>query len=83
MKKKRAVILGAGFAGLELAARLSDSLADEVRVTLLDQNDSFSFGFSKLDILLGRKRSADVLLDYGDISKEGSGLLDRWLPRSR
>jgi NADPH-dependent 2,4-dienoyl-CoA reductase/sulfur reductase-like enzyme len=73
MKKKRAVILGAGFAGLELAARLSDSLADEVRVTLLDQNDSFSFGFSKLDILLGRKRSADVLLDYGDISKEGSG----------
>jgi sulfide:quinone oxidoreductase len=71
MKKKRVVILGAGFAGLELAARLSDSLADEVRITLLDQNDSFSFGFSKLDILLGRKRSADVLLDYGDISKEG------------
>jgi sulfide:quinone oxidoreductase len=71
MKKKHVVILGAGFAGLELAARLSDSLADEVRVTLLDQKESFSFGFSKLDILFGRKRSADVLLDYRDISKEG------------
>jgi sulfide:quinone oxidoreductase len=69
--KKHVVILGAGFAGLELAARLSDSLADEVRVTLLDQNDSFSFGFSKLDILFGRKATADVLLYYRDISKEG------------
>jgi sulfide:quinone oxidoreductase len=69
--KKHIVILGAGFAGLELATRLSDSLADEVRVTLLDQNDSFSFGFSKLDILLGRKTAADVLLHYRDISKEG------------
>jgi len=65
------VILGAGFAGLELAARLSDSLADEVRVTLLDRNDSFSFGFSKLDILFGRKATADVLLHYRDISKQG------------
>jgi len=69
--KKHVVILGAGFAGLELATQLSDSLADEVRVTLLDQNDSFSFGFSKLDILFGRKATADVLLHYGDISKEG------------
>ncbi len=65
------MILGAGFGGLELAAQLSDSLAGEVRVTLLDQNDSFSFGFSKLDILFGRKNTADVLLDYRDISKEG------------
>ena len=71
MKKKHVVILGAGFAGLELATRLSDSLADEVRVTLLDQNDSFSFGFSKLDILFGRKATADILLHYRDISKEG------------
>ena len=67
---KHVVILGAGFAGLELATRLSESLADEVRVTLLDQNDSFSFGFSKLDILFGRKPTADVLLHYRDISKE-------------
>jgi sulfide:quinone oxidoreductase len=68
---KHVVILGAGFAGLELATRLSESLAGEVRVTLLDQNDSFSFGFSKLDILFGRKPTADVLLHYRDIAKEG------------
>lgn len=68
---KHVVILGAGFAGLELATRLSESLADEVRATLIDQNDSFSFGFSKLDILLGRKATADVLLHYDEISMEG------------
>ena len=68
---KHVVILGAGFAGLELATRLSESLAGEVRVTLLEQNDSFSFGFSKLDILFGRKSTADVLLHYRDIAKEG------------
>jgi sulfide:quinone oxidoreductase len=65
------LILGAGFAGLELAARLSDTLAGTVRVTLLDQNDSFYFGFSKLDVLLGRRAPADVRLRYRDISKDG------------
>jgi sulfide:quinone oxidoreductase len=69
--KKHVVILGAGFGGLELATRLSDSLADDVRVTLIDQNESFSFGFSKLDILFGRKNAADVMLHYRDIAKEG------------
>jgi hypothetical protein len=71
VKEKRVVILGAGFAGLELATRLSDSLADEVRVTLIDQNDAFSFGYSKLDVLFGRKATADVLLQYREISKDG------------
>jgi sulfide:quinone oxidoreductase len=71
VNEKHVVILGAGFAGLELATRLSDALVDEVRVTLLDQNDSFSFGFSKLDVLLGRKARADVLLPYRDIGKRG------------
>ena len=69
--KKHVVILGAGFGGLELATRLSNSLAEDVRVTLIDQNDSFSFGFSKLDVLLGRKTAAEVMLHYRDISKEG------------
>jgi sulfide:quinone oxidoreductase len=69
--KKHALILGAGFAGLELAAQLSESLQDEVRVTLLDQSDSFSFGFSKLDVMLGRRAAEDLRLYYGDISLEG------------
>ena len=69
--KKHVLILGAGFAGLELASRLSESLADEVRVTLIDQNDSFSFGFSKLDVMLGRRAPADIRVPYREISKEG------------
>jgi sulfide:quinone oxidoreductase len=68
---KHVVILGAGFAGLELATRLSESLAGDVRVTLIDQNASFTFGFSKLDILFGRKAPEDVRLHYAAISKEG------------
>jgi sulfide:quinone oxidoreductase len=70
VREKHVVILGAGFAGLELATRLSESFADQVRVTLIDRNDSFSFGFSKLDILFGRKPREDLLLYYRDISKE-------------
>ena len=69
--KKHVVIVGAGFAGLELATRLSESLADAVHVTLIDRNDSFYFGFSKLDVLLGRQAPTDVLLHYRDIAKEG------------
>ena len=68
---KHVVILGAGFGGLELATRVSESLPGEVRTTLIDQNDSFTFGFSKLDVLFGRKATADVQLRYEDISKEG------------
>ena len=65
------VILGAGFAGLELASRLSQTAAGEVRVTLIDRNDSFHFGFSKLDVLFGGSAGSDIQLHYRDISKEG------------
>jgi sulfide:quinone oxidoreductase len=68
---KHVVILGAGFAGLELATRLSETLAGEVRTTLIDQNDAFVFGFSKLDLLFGRKAEADVRLHYRDLAKDG------------
>ena len=71
MDDTHVLVLGAGFAGLELAARLSDSLAGEVRVTLVDKNDAFSFGYSKLDVLFGRRAMSDVLLPYDEISREG------------
>jgi sulfide:quinone oxidoreductase len=71
LRVKHVLILGAGFGGLELASRLSDSLADEVRVTLIDQNDSFTFGFSKLDILFGKADAASVRLYYRDLAKPG------------
>ena len=69
--KQHVLILGAGFAGLELATRLSETLQDAVRVTLLDRNDSFVFGFSKLEVMLGRQSADDVRLSYRDIDKDG------------
>ena len=69
--KQHVLILGAGFAGLELATRLSETISDAVRVTLIDRNDSFYFGFSKLEVMLGRQSADDIRLYYRDIEKDG------------
>src|SRR3954449_13499715 len=69
--KRHVLIIGAGFAGLELATRLSETVPDAVRVTLLDRNDSFYFGFSKLEVMLGRESADAVRMPYRDIAKEG------------
>lgn len=69
--KRHVLILGAGFGGLELATRLSETVSDAVDVTLLDRNDSFYFGFSKLEVMLGRDSADAVRLPYGDIAKDG------------
>jgi len=66
---KHVVILGAGFGGLELASRLSDSLAGEVRVTLIDKKDGFTFGFSKLDVLFGGVSADSVKIPYRELAK--------------
>jgi sulfide:quinone oxidoreductase len=65
------VILGAGFGGLELASRLSDSAADEARVTLIDQSDGFTFGFWKLDILFRGTDAEAVRIPYRELAKPG------------
>jgi sulfide:quinone oxidoreductase len=69
--KKHVLVLGAGFGGLELATRLSETIPDAVRVTLLDRNDAFYFGFSKLEVMLGRQSAEEVKLYYSDIAKDG------------
>jgi sulfide:quinone oxidoreductase len=69
--RKHVLILGAGFGGLELGTRLSETIADAVRVTLIDRNDSFFFGFSKLEVMLGRQSADDIRLDYHDFQKNG------------
>jgi sulfide:quinone oxidoreductase len=69
--KRHVLILGAGFGGLELATRLSETVSDAVDVTLLDRNDSFFFGFSKLEVMLGRQSADDVRLPYRGIAKDG------------
>ena len=65
------VILGAGFGGLELATTLSEELGDDIDVTLIDRNDAFSFGYSKLDVMFGRTTLPEVRLPYADIAKPG------------
>jgi sulfide:quinone oxidoreductase len=69
--KKHVVILGAGFAGLELATQLSETLPDAVRVTLIDRNDAFFFGFSKLEVMLGRQTADEVQIPYSAVEKAG------------
>ena len=58
--KKKILVLGAGFGGLELSSRLSDSLADQVEITLIDKNEGFIFGFSKFDLMLGYSTKPEV-----------------------
>jgi sulfide:quinone oxidoreductase len=67
--KRHVVILGAGFGGLELATRLSETIPDAVEVTLIDRNDAFFFGFSKLEVMLGRQSEDEIRLPYRDIAK--------------
>ncbi|MCJ7832290.1 MAG: FAD-dependent oxidoreductase [Actinobacteria bacterium] len=67
--KTSVLVLGAGFGGLELSARLSEELGEQVEVTLIDKGDSFVFGFSKLDVMFGKATPESVRLHYGDIAK--------------
>lgn len=69
--KRQVVILGAGFGGLELSTLLSERLAEELEVTLIDQNDAFTIGFSKLDLLFRNQTRDDVRLPYRRLAKRG------------
>ena len=66
---KSVLVLGAGFAGLELATVLSAEVPDEVEVTIVDSSDAFVFGYSKLDLLFGRKDLAAVRVPYAHLDK--------------
>jgi sulfide:quinone oxidoreductase len=67
----RIVVLGAGFGGLELTTRLSEEFGDDVDVVLIDRNDRFVFGFSKLDVMFGRSLPSAVEHPYRDVVKPG------------
>jgi sulfide:quinone oxidoreductase len=67
----RVVVLGAGFGGLELTTILSEALGERLDLTLIDKSDSFIFGYSKLDVMFGRKAPEAVRLHYRDIVKPG------------
>ena len=65
------VVLGAGFGGLEIATILSDRLGDRLDLTLIDKNDSFYFGYSKLEVMFGMKPAGAVKHSYSRILKPG------------
>ncbi len=67
----RVLVLGAGFGGLELTTRLSEEFGDEIESVLIDKNDSFVFGFSKLDVMFGRAEAGGVRHYYRDAVKPG------------
>lgn len=75
MKKQRILILGAGFGGMELSTMLSEAFGDGIEVTLIDKNDSFYFGFSKLDVMFGKAQPDAVRLPYAKFVKPGVRLL--------
>src|SRR6266550_4273453 len=73
--KKRILVLGAGFGGLELSTMLSEAFGEGVDVTLIDKGDAFTFGYSKLDVMFGRTTLDAVRLPYKNFVKPGVRLL--------
>ncbi|ROO85424.1 sulfide:quinone oxidoreductase [Actinocorallia herbida] len=67
----RVLVLGAGFGGLELTARLSEELGDTADIVLIDKAEGFVFGFSKLDVMFGRTSAEEVRHAYADVVKPG------------
>jgi len=68
---KKILILGAGFGGLETATGLAEGLGDGYEITLIDKNDSFFVGFSKIDVLFGRRSETEVRSRYENLRAEG------------
>jgi sulfide:quinone oxidoreductase len=54
---------------------LSDALADDVEVTLIDKSDAFVFGFAKLDVMFARTNAEAVRMPYGEIARPGVRVL--------
>lgn len=69
--KLKVTVLGAGFGGLELSSILSERIGNKLDLTLIDQNDSFYFGFSKFDVMFGRKTTDAIKIYYRNIAKPG------------
>jgi sulfide:quinone oxidoreductase len=67
----KVLVLGAGFGGLELSTSLSDQFGEGLEIVLIDQSEGFIFGFSKLDVMFGRRTAAEVFNPYRAIDKPG------------
>ena len=79
--KTKILVLGAGFGGLELCTLLSESLGESIEVTLIDKNDQFVFGFSKLDVMFGHAEAQTVRLPYANFAKSGVQLIQQTITK--
>ena len=79
--KTKILILGAGFGGLELSTLLSESLGEWVEVTLIDKNDHFIFGFSKLDVMFGLEEAHETRMPYVKFAKPGVRLIQETITK--
>jgi sulfide:quinone oxidoreductase len=69
--KNRILILGGGFGGLEVASSLRANLDDSFKITLIDKKDFFIFGFTKFDLMFGRRAPEDIKYYYSELNKKG------------
>jgi sulfide:quinone oxidoreductase len=67
----RVLVLGAGFGGLEVAATLSERFGADLDLTLIDRSEGFVFGYSKLDVMFGRRLPHEVTHSYDKINLPG------------
>ena len=72
--KTRIVVLGAGFGGMELTTLLSEQIADDADITLIDHGDSFVFGYSKLDVMFRGASPEAVRLPVRRVREAGRAL---------
>ena len=68
---KDILILGAGFGGLEASTSLREKLGDSFNITLIDKNEFFTIGFTKFDVMFGRRSAEDVKSYYKNIKGDG------------
>src|SRR5262245_64088328 len=69
--KSRALVLGAGFGGMELSTLLSEALGEKADVTVIEKGDAFVFGYSKIDVMFGQATPEMVRLPYRNFIKPG------------
>ena len=50
---------------------MSEALGDQLELTLIDKNDTFYFGYSKFEVMFGRKTAEAVQMPYREIVKPG------------
>ena len=68
---KKILILGGGFGGLEVASRLRAALDEGFEITLVDQKDFFSMGFTKFDLMFGRRQPEECKSYYSKLQERG------------